>query len=222
MNSKIAVLTAVYLAATISSAQAVLQISNKPTKNMNCSGGECMATDADAVMNVGDLVALLAASDMRVVADPLSGQDLVVMAPLAWATSHALTLETADAIYIRNTITVEGTAHLDLKVSGGPFFQQRGAVRFWDKASQLTIDGQDYRLVNSIGDLAATVAAHPKGYIALANDYNAKPDGQYTRCRCRHHSPVPSRAWATPSRTFRSGIQRTTASVCSFSRSGKR
>jgi len=169
------------LIAAVSTAQAALQISNKPARNMNCSGGECMATGANAVMNVSDLVAMLASSDMRVVADPLYGQDIVVASPLAWATSHALTLETADAMYIRSTITVQGAAHLDLKVSGGPFFQKKGAVRFWDKASRLTIDGQDYRLVNSIADLAATAAAHPGARIALAGDYNAKPDGQYTR-----------------------------------------
>jgi The GLUG motif len=164
-----------------SAAHAVLSISTKPTKNMDCSAGECIATAANAVMNVDDLAAMLASSDMRVVADPLVGQDMVVSAPFAWATSHSLTLETADAMFIRNTIAVEGTAHLELKVAGGPYFQEKGSVRFWDTASQLTIDGQDYRLVNSITTLAATVAAHPKGFIALASDYNAKPDGQYTR-----------------------------------------
>ncbi len=181
MDTKLVSLAFAFAFVTLSPAQATLQISNKPTKNMDCSAGECIATAANAVMNVNDLAAMLASSDMRVVTDPLVGQDMIVAAPFAWATSHALTLESNGAIYMRNTITVEGAAHLNLKVTGGPIFQRKGAVRFWDKASQLTIDEQDYRLVNSIADLASTVAAHPNGYIALAGDYNAKGDGQYTR-----------------------------------------
>ncbi|MBV9571018.1 MAG: hypothetical protein JO056_07250 [Alphaproteobacteria bacterium] len=180
MKFRLAGLTVAFVAVAVSSAQATLQISNKPTKNMDCSAGECMATAPNAVMNVDDLAALLASSDMRVVTYPLTGQDMIIAAPLAWATSHALTLESNGNIYVRDTITVEGTAHLDLKVAGGPVFQ-KGAVRFWDTASRLTMDEQDYQLVNSIADLAAAVAAHPKSFIALANNYNAKADGQYTR-----------------------------------------
>lgn len=180
MIFRLACLTGAVVVAAISSAQATLNISKRPTKNMDCSAGECMATAANAVMNVDDLAALLASSDMRVVTYPLTGQDMIVASPFAWASAHALTLESNGNIFVRNTITVEGTAHLDLKVAGGPVFQ-KGAIRFWDKASQLTMDDQDYRLVNSIADLAATVAAHPNGFIALANNYNARSDGQYTR-----------------------------------------
>lgn len=165
-------------------AHATLNLSTKPTKNMSCSAGECIATAADAVMNVDDLAAMLATSDMRVVTDGEFFQDIEILSPMAWASSHALSLETNDAMYIRNTITVQGTAHLTLAVPGGPFILKKGAVRFWDMASALTIDGDDYRLVNSVASLAAMVAAHPKGMIAFANDYNAHQDGQVT------HVPV--------------------------------
>lgn len=181
MGRTSATIAFVFLAATVSSAHATLQISSDPTKNMACSDGVCQATDADAVMNADDLTGMLANSDMRVVTDGGFAQDVAVASPVAWASTHALTLESNGAMFIRSTITVQGTAHLDLKVSGGPLFQNTGAVHFLDKASQLTIDGRDYRLVNSIADIAAVVAAHPRASIALANDYNAQQDGQYTR-----------------------------------------
>jgi hypothetical protein len=162
-------------------AQATLNISDKPTKNVDCDRGFCFANADDANLNTGDLAALLATSDIRVLTEDEVAQDILVLSPLSWSSSHALSLETEDSIYVRSTITVQGTAHLSLAVAGGPIYQKKGAVRFWDTASQLTIDGDDYRLVNSIADLASTVAAHPKAFIALANDYDAKQDGQVTR-----------------------------------------
>lgn len=162
-------------------AQATLNISDKPTKNVDCNNGFCFANADNANLNTSDLTALLATSDIRVLTESEVAQDIVVLSPLAWAGSHALSLETEDSIYMRDTITVQGTAHLSFVVAGGPIFQKKGAVHFWDTASQLTIDGDNYRLVNSIASLATAVAAHPKGFIALANDYNAKQDGQLTK-----------------------------------------
>jgi len=44
-------------------AQASLVIANKPTRNMDCAStpGLCIATDADAVLNAGELAELNAA-----------------------------------------------------------------------------------------------------------------------------------------------------------------
>jgi hypothetical protein len=172
-------------------AQATLDLSSKPTKNMSCSDGECIATDADAVLNVDELAAMLATTDVRVVTDGAVFQDIVIVSPVAWASTHALTLHSNDAIFIRNTITVQGTAALNLEVAGAPLYEKKGAIRFWDTASKLTIDGDDYRLVNSIQGLAAAVAAHPRKNVALANDYNAKDDGQV------HTVPVSTELAAT-------------------------
>jgi len=163
-------------------AHATLDISHKPTRNMDCSTpGECIATDADAVMNTDQLAALLADGDMRVVTNGVIFQDMVIASPFSWAGSHALTLESNDALFVRNAVTVQGTANLTLAVAGGPIFQNKGALRFWDTASRLTIDGQKYRLVGSIAELAAAVAARPRAFLALARDYDAAQDGQYTR-----------------------------------------
>jgi hypothetical protein len=177
-------LSAAAVAVTVLSAwpvQATLNISDKPTRNVDCSGGICLANADDANLNVDDLAALLDTADIRVLTEGGVAQDILVLSPLSWASSHALSLESEDAIYMRSTITVQGTAHLSFGVAGGPIFQKKGAVHFRDTASQLTIDGDDYRLVNSIESLANTVAAHPNGFIALANDYNAKQDGQFTK-----------------------------------------
>lgn len=161
-------------------AHATLDLSNKPTKNMSCSDGQCVATDADAVLNVDELTAMLADQDVRIAANGGFTQDIVVVSPVSWASSHALSLHSDDAIYIRNRITAKGTATLDLDVAGGPFLEKKGAVRFWDTASRLTIDGESYKLVDSIPALAAAVAAGPRKRFALANDYDAHQDGQVT------------------------------------------
>jgi hypothetical protein len=47
-------------------AQATQNLSNKPTRNMDCSAGTCIATDANAVLNVDDLAAMHAAGNVRV------------------------------------------------------------------------------------------------------------------------------------------------------------
>jgi hypothetical protein len=180
---KLAAFNLALAAAGIASAHATLNISNRPTKNVDCSAGVCRAFAADAVMNAHDLAAMLDSSDitLQTTGDP---QDMEIVSPFAWSSAHALTLQSSDAISIRNTITVRGTAHLSLAVPGGPVFQNKGAVRFLDVASGLTIDGDDYRLVNSIASLAAVIAAHPRAFVALANDYDAHQDGQVT------HVPV--------------------------------
>lgn len=169
-------------------AQASFTISDKPTKNVDCNNGFCFANADKANLNTGDLEALLATSDIRVLAEDEAVQNIYVLSPIKWSSSHSLGLESDpdDDVYLRSTITVQGTAHLTFVSAGGPQFEKGGAVRFWDTASQLTIEDTDYRLVNSIADLAATIAAHPKAFIALANDYDAKQDGQVTRV------PVPT------------------------------
>jgi hypothetical protein len=165
-------------------AHATLNISDKPTKNVDCNGGFCFANADNAVLNVNDLEALLATSDIRVLTEDEVLQDIEILAPIAWASSHALSLESNDAIFVRNTITVQGKAHLSLVVAGGPFFRQKGAVHFWDTASKLTIDGDNYHLVRDIDGLSKAITAHPRILVALADDYDAAQDGRYA------HPPV--------------------------------
>lgn len=160
-------------------AHATLDLSGKPTSNMSCNAGTCVAVADDAVLNVDDLAAMLAAGDLRVDTEGANLQDIVVASPVSWSSTHALSLHANGAIFIRDTIRVAGTAHLDLDVAGGPFLEQQGAVKFASTAGGLTIDGTDYKLVRSIADIAAAVAAHRGRAYALADDYDAHDDGTY-------------------------------------------
>lgn len=172
------IISAIAFAASITAAHAALTISNKPTANVSCEAGVCTATDADAVMNAAELAQMLDTSDVTLSTtfDPL--QDIVVASPFAWTGTHGLTLVSSNAIYVRNRFTVQGTAHLTLNVEGEAIFGAKGSIKFWDLASRLTINGQDYRLVNSVAGLADMVTRHPNGFIAFANDYNAHQDSQ--------------------------------------------
>ena len=51
-------------------AQASLAISTAPTSNVTCSGGACIATATNAVLNAGDLKAFLHRGDVRVDSGP--------------------------------------------------------------------------------------------------------------------------------------------------------
>ncbi|HSZ73429.1 MAG TPA: hypothetical protein VK779_01310, partial [Rhizomicrobium sp.] len=58
-------------------------------------------------------------------------------------------------------------------------FGPNGNVRFWSLSDTLRINGKAYMLVNTIATLASDIAANPGGFYALAEPYNAKPDGTY-------------------------------------------
>jgi len=88
-------------------------------------------------------------------------------------------------------VTVAGTGALTIvtndsgggkKSNTGEFIivPERGSVQFWDLASSLVIDGNDYTLVGDIKTLAADIAANPSGFYALAKPYDASADGTYT------------------------------------------
>lgn len=179
MKSPLAAFAVMALFAT--PALATLNLSTKPSKNMDCTAGVCTATAADAVLNVGDLETLLVSSDVQVSTESLVAQDMQILAPLGWTSGRALTLTSNNAITIQKPITVSGVAHLTLNVAGGPAYLGTGAIRFASKASALTIDGDDYVLADSITSLAAAIKANEYGFVALANNYDAAADGQYTR-----------------------------------------
>jgi len=74
-------------------AQASLTLSNRPTKNVDCDRGFCFANADQANLNVNDLAALLATSDIRVLTEAEVAQDIRIDAPLTWSSGHALSLE---------------------------------------------------------------------------------------------------------------------------------
>lgn len=164
-------------------AQAAVEISSKPTKNMSCSAGVCSPTARKAWLNAGDLANMLATSDVKVVTG--AGATVIeITAPLSWVSADRLTLDSARSIIVKREVTVAGPGALTLTTNDGGTdgvleFENKGSVTFWDLNSRLMINGQVYRLVSSIGMLASAVAANPRGRFALANKYNAAPDGPY-------------------------------------------
>src|SRR5206468_2281422 len=109
----------------------------------------CSPTAKDAVLNVDDLSAMLASGDVTV----KSGSRAVtigVLSPLAWASTHRLTLDAALSIHIKAPVTVEGTAGLTLVTNDGSsggdlMFYPGGKIDFWDTSS-LIVNGNSYTL----------------------------------------------------------------------------
>ena len=165
-------------------AQAALVISTAATSNVNCSAGSCVATAPEAVLNVGDLGHLLAASDFTLKSGA-TAQDIVFGVPFRWTGGNALTLDAFHSIRIDRLVSDAGSGALAIATNDGGFggdlsFGEKGHVTFSNTANALTIDGKAYVLAGSIATLASAVAADPSGNYALAHSYDAKSDGAYS------------------------------------------
>ncbi|HEY5046628.1 MAG TPA: hypothetical protein VII49_01235 [Rhizomicrobium sp.] len=187
-------LAGLVLAAGVSCAPALaaVKVSADATRNMTCSGGICSPTASDAVLNTGDLEALLAAGDVTVttIGSGVQANTLDVAAAFAWSASNTLTLDALRSIVIRATISDGGTGGMILTANNGGKTGKLdfagGNITFANTASPLTINGKSYALESSIAQLAAAIAAKPRGRYALANPYDASGDGTYA------HPPIPT------------------------------
>lgn len=164
-------------------AHAALAISDKPTRDVTCSNGVCIATARKAILNATDLAGMLAASDV-VVRSGRRARDIEVIASFSWASSARLTLDAVQSIVVEKPLTVAGPGALTLTTndggSGGKLtFTESGRVTFWDLSSSLVVNAASYTLVGDLATLASDVAADPSGNYALARNYNAKADGVY-------------------------------------------
>ena len=85
---------------------------------MNCSGGVCVPTARNAVLNVTDLENLLASQDTEVTTTGSNVQalNIVVAAPFTWSNTSGLALEAYQSITIKAPVSVGGAAAL---TSGG-------------------------------------------------------------------------------------------------------
>jgi hypothetical protein len=157
-------------------ARAALVISKAPGHDVKCSAGTCIGTAADAVLNVGKLKHLLHRGDIEVLSGAAGTID--VEAPFAWTASSRLALS-ASAITVAQPVVVQGPGRVALATApGGLAFVRGGRLDFWEH-TDLTIDGNDYILVDDLPSLIA-VANAGKPYVALARDYDAGADGIYT------------------------------------------
>ena len=166
--------------AVSSPAFAAVNISSAPTKNVACSAGVCTPTAKGAILNAADLQNLLATSDVTV--NTGSGAVTIeITAPLAWASTHRLTLNASFNVSVKAVVAVEGTAGLTVNYSNGGdlLFFPGGKIDFWDTNSSLIVNGTSHVLVNDIATLASDVAANQSGLYAFAKDYDAGPDGTY-------------------------------------------
>src|SRR4051812_40597879 len=176
---------ALALLALPSAAQAMLQISNHKTQNMDCSGGVCTPTAQNAVLNVHDLTGMLAAGDLKIVAGG-EAVNIKITAPFSWANRSKLTLSAYQSVLVNDGLTAAGRGSLAIFTNtsgvGGDFLlSDTGSVTFWDLRSSFILNGNAYTLVGDISTLAADIVANPSGLYALANDYDAHADGPYAR-----------------------------------------
>ncbi|MFL6689594.1 MAG: hypothetical protein ACJ8IR_05325 [Alphaproteobacteria bacterium] len=179
----LALLTALLSAGT---AQAALIISHDATKNVTCSGGVCMPTAQNAVLNTGDLTSMLSAGDLTVQTGNGDGTaaGISIVDGFSWTNTNRLTLDAKKNIMVKAPVTVAGKGALTMNynhgnVDGDLLFGAKGKIDFWDLKSSLVISGGRYTLVGDIKTLAADVSDNPSGMFALANDYDAAADGHY-------------------------------------------
>jgi hypothetical protein len=171
-------------------AQAALVVSTAATSNVNCSGGVCTATAANAVLNAHDLMVSLAHGDTTLVSGS-TAQDIEFDTPVHWTSAQRLTLDSYHAISFTQPVMSEGAGGMTIKVNdggtGGDFtFTGKGRVAFWNLSSSLIINGASYTLANDLASLAAGIASNSTGHFAFANNYDASKDGAYAQ------SPVSS------------------------------
>jgi hypothetical protein len=170
------------------SAQASVEISANPTKNMNCSAGVCAPTDKNAALNATDLANMLASGDVKVVTGS-GAVTITVSSSFSWTSTHRLTLDATYNVSFRAPVEVAGQGAVTIVTndggSGGDLlFIGKGHLDFWDLSSNLVINDQSFTLVRKLKGLKSAIIANPAGSFALARSYNAKKDRVYG------HAPI--------------------------------
>jgi len=169
-------------------ASAAVTVSTAATQNMSCSGGVCSPTAANAVLNVGDLTSMLASSNVTVNTGtgslPAQVEDIIVAATFNWASVNALTLDAYRSVTFTAPVAVNGAAPVSLTTddggSGGSLsFTSGGSLSFLGTTNNLSIDGKDYALENTLATLVAAIKHKKSGHYALSTNYDAGNDGTY-------------------------------------------
>ncbi|HEX3808761.1 MAG TPA: GLUG motif-containing protein [Rhizomicrobium sp.] len=147
-------------------------------KNLTVKAGS--ATTIQNSLNAGTNVKLkTTATSASGPGTVTSGEgDIIVSAPITWSGTATLTLDAYAGININSLIHLKGKGGLNLQANDGSMkgaltFGSSGAVNFASVAGHLTINGDTYKLVDSIHDLAQGIALHPTGDFALASDIDA-------------------------------------------------
>ena len=80
---------------------------------MSCDAGVCTAAAKKAVLNVGDLQAMLASSDITVKTGSVT-ENIDIDRPLSWASTSRLTLDAHQFVIVKRPVTVTGAGSLTL------------------------------------------------------------------------------------------------------------
>jgi len=182
-NMRFSAIVACALVGMTCTANAALVISGGHTKHVSCESGTCAATAADAVLNDKDLKKLLVAGNVKLVSGS-AAQDIVFNAKFKWTKKTRLTLDAYRSIVFALAVTAEGTGAVTLITNdggkGGDYsFTDKGKLTFWDTASDLVINGVQYKLALDLPSLISAMGTNPSGVFALANGYDASVDGTY-------------------------------------------
>ncbi|MGD0192811.1 MAG: GLUG motif-containing protein [Rhizomicrobium sp.] len=136
------------------------------------------------MLNVGDLTTMLANGNVSIEA---SGEpvDIDIQAAFSWSSASLLTLDSYHSVNVGQPVAATGNGGLSIGTNDGGSggwltFAPNANVEFSNLSSSLSINGASYTLVGDIHTLASDIAANASGNYALANDYDAKPDGTYS------------------------------------------
>ena len=169
-------------------AQAAVVVSPAATQNMACSAGVCTPSAADAVLNVHDLASMLSAGDVSVQtagAGGVQATDILIEAPLIWASTSKLSLAAFRSIEVGKIVTLLGPGSLAIltnegSTGGALSFGQHGRVRFRNLSGSLTINGTAFTLFRTLKSLAIAIQQNMDAGYALADQYDASTDGTYS------------------------------------------
>jgi len=115
--------------------------------------------------------------------------DIDIASTISWTSNATLTLDAYHGIDVLAPIDVRGNGTLSLNANAentdGALSFDGGNIAFTDSTGGLTqgnlsINGNTYKLVNSVKALASDISGNPSGYFALADNYNARADGTYS------------------------------------------
>ena len=179
-------------------ANAQLTVSSGSTDGVTCSSGVCTTTKAKATLNVTQLENMLASSSATLKPGALS-QDIVIAAGLFWSKGSMLIFDSYRGIAINQPIQVAGPGYLTMTTNDGGTggaitYDPKANITFLSFSSQLVINNTVFTLKKSIADIASALAAYSASNLALANSYDAKQDGVYTRVPFRRRSAPRSKA----------------------------
>lgn len=131
------------------------------------------------MLNVGDLISMLAGDDVKLQSGN-QAKDIDVDAALSWTSTSRLTFDSYRAIAFNKPVVVAGSGAMTIMTndggSGGDFqFFKKGRIEFWDLDSDLIINTNRYALANSVSQIRKLIhgGQHGEHFIALAKKIDA-------------------------------------------------